>query len=199
MTSGFALAFALAAGCAAPHGTIDGGSGSSHDHGGDGGSGSGSGSSDAGITDVACSGTATGGLSGSLSDCQTSYVFAYSDGRYDTAIGFDELNGQPLDAGPCDFDFELDDLPDTSTTYTFSNVHGGVANLYQNHSEAPMTIWACGSNGTVTYGSDLAMTFSSVTYVGEADGTKEYQLHGQTSCHFEAADGSPAIDVALAF
>src|SRR5262249_51949450 len=155
----------LLAACSTSHGHIGPG-----DAPGDGthtGSGSGN-PGDAGggdAADVACSGTVSGGVSGTLSNCSTSYVFGSPNGT-DTAIIVTLLNGMPLDAGACSFDYRLHADPETSTTYTFANIVGGVANLYKNHPTGPMTIWACGTNGTVTYGENLALRFTSVDFVG---------------------------------
>ena len=194
------LALVMLAACSTSHNHISPGDAPGDGHTGSG-SGSGSNPGDAGggdAADIACSGTVSGGLSGTLSNCSTSYVFG-SPNRTDTAILVTQLNGASLDGGPCSFDYLLHADPDTSTTYTFANIVGGVANLYKNHPTGPMTIWACGTNGTVTYGENLALRFTTVDFVGTVQGTKEWRVHGQVSCRLVAQDGSPPIDLALTF
>jgi len=194
-----AVACVLLCGCGGGGGSAgrgpDAATGSGGPHGDGGGPGPGSdGGNGIDAADVACSGTLTGGLSGELSNCGTSYVF-----NTETAFGVQDLNGEPLEVGEASFSFQLLAAPDTSTTYTFDNIAGGVVNLYQNHVSAPMTIWACGARGDIRYGSGFALRFSSVDYVTTTEGTAEYKVHGNVACHFEAGDGSAPIDLALTF
>ena len=135
-----------------------------------------------------------------MSDCLDSYVFGYDNAtRYTTAIVVSKLNGMNLDVGASSFDFEFLSQPTTNVTYTFSNIRGGVSNLYKNHPVAPLTIWACGSTGTITYGSNLALVFTTLDYVTTSGGTSEYRAHGHVSCTYAASDGSPQIALGLTF
>ncbi len=193
-----ALAFVVLCGCGGGSGSANhepdaSGGGRPRGDGGSRGPGS-DGGNDSDAADVACSGTLTGGLSGVLSTCDTPYVFNTS-----TAFGVQDLDGEPLEVGEASFSFQLLATPDTSTTYTFDNIDGGVVNLYENHATGPMTIWGCGARGDIRIGSGFALQFSSVDYVTTSEGTAEYKVHGHVACHFEAPDGSPPIDLALAF
>ena len=148
---------------------------------------------------VVCSGSISGGLSGAISQCSVPYVWGYNMSTRDTTgMDVQRLNGQPFDVGVVEFTYELLGPPNTTTTYTFSNIRGGVSNIYQNH-PGSMTIWACGTNGAgANYGA-MTLNFTSVTDVGNFSGTEEWIVHGQIACHYVAQDGSPDIDLQLTF
>ena len=175
-----------------------GGGGGGGDGGGSGGGGGGDGGGGGG-GGVVCSGTVTGGLQGALSGCGDSWVWRYADGRVYTGITVTLLDGVQLDTGPCSFSYHLPGDPTVGTTYGFGNVVRGVSNLYEVHPMGPMTIWACGTDGTVTYGSDLALVFTEVIDRGEVSGVHEWQVHGHVGCRYVSSDGSPEVVLALTF